>query len=119
MHSNDSSGIGLAEQFRSYNRVFWTGNAMEMFERLSYYGLRTVIPIYMVLSLSEGGIELSHTEKGQIFMWWAAVQSFVPIFTGGYADRYGYKLTVGISIASVDAKPTLAWRPSPQLKNSV
>ena len=31
--------------------------------------------------------------------WWAAVQSFLPVFTGGYADRYGYKLTVGIAIA--------------------
>jgi MFS family permease len=99
MQSNPSSGTSLSEQFRSYNRVFWTGNLMEMFERLSYYGLRTVVPIYMVLSLTEGGLELSHTEKGQVFMWWAAVQSFVPIFTGGYADKYGYKKTVGISIA--------------------
>ena len=60
-------------------------------------GLRTVVPIYMVLSFEEGGPQLSHEQKGIIFAVWALVQSFVPIFTGGFADRYGYKLNIAIS----------------------
>ena len=31
-------------------------------------------------------------------MWWAIVQSLVPMFSGGFADRYGYKKTITVSI---------------------
>ncbi|HEX9794920.1 MAG TPA: MFS transporter [Planctomycetota bacterium] len=77
--------------------VFWIANWMELVERFAYYGLRTVVPIYMVLAYEEGGPQFSHEQKGTIFMIWALVQSFVPIFTGGFADRYGYKLNIAIS----------------------
>jgi dipeptide/tripeptide permease len=90
---------GLGRQLASFNLVFWIANIMEMVERLSYYGLRTVVPIYMVLSVTQGGPEFSHVQKGSIFATWAAIQSALPIITGGYADRYGYKLTVAVSIA--------------------
>ncbi len=90
---------GLLKQLVGYSFSFWIANIVEMFERLAYYGLRTVLPVYMVLSIDQGGPEFSHIQKGAIFAWWAAVQSGVPVFTGGYADRYGYKLTVAISIA--------------------
>ncbi len=89
----------LGAQLGSLDRVYWIANAMEMIERFAYYGLRTVVPIYMVLSVQQGGPEFDHVQKGTIFSIWAAIQSFVPIFTGGYADRYGYKLTVGWAIA--------------------
>ncbi len=94
-----SSSASLGAQLASFSGVFWISNTMEMLERLAYYGLRTVLPIYMVLSLEEGGPQFDHVQKGMIYAWWAAVQSGVPVFTGGYADRYGYKLTVAISIA--------------------
>ena len=93
------SSASLGAQLQSFSRVFWVANTMEMLERLAYYGLRTVLPIYMVLSLEEGGPQFDHVQKGLIYAWWAAVQSGVPVFTGGYADRYGYKLTVAIAIA--------------------
>ena len=93
------SQASLREQLLSFNKVFWIANTIEMFERLAYYGLRTVIPIYMVLALESSGPQFDHIQKGSIFAWWALVQSGVPILTGGFADRYGYKLTVGISIA--------------------
>ena len=32
--------------------------------------------------------------KGEIFALWAIVQSFVPILSGGFADRYGYKINI-------------------------
>jgi len=96
---NDASTLSLGQQFAQLSRVFWIANTMEMVERLAYYGLRTVLPIYMVLSVAQGGPEFDHVQKGQIFAWWAAMQSFLPVFTGGYADRYGYKLTVAVAIA--------------------
>lgn len=99
---NDSvpeSQDGLLTQMKSFNAVYWISNCMEMFERLAYYGLRTVLPIYLVLSVEQGGPEFDHIQKGSIYAWWALVQSGLPVFTGGYADRYGYKLTVAVAIA--------------------
>jgi dipeptide/tripeptide permease len=96
---NQTSTASLRSQLGTFGRTFWVANTIEMFERLAYYGLRTVLPIYMVLSIEEGGPQFDHVQKGLIFGWWALVQSMIPVFTGGYADRYGYKLTVGISIA--------------------
>ena len=97
--SDADANIGIGRQIGSLDRVYWIANWMEMFERLAYYGLRTVIPLYMVLSVEQGGPQFDHNQKGQIFAVWAAIQSFVPIFTGGYADRYGYKFTVAAAIA--------------------
>lgn len=91
--------LGLFEQIRAFNKVYWIANVMEMFERLAYYGLRTVLPVYMVLSVEAGGPQFDHIQKGSIYAWWALVQSGLPVFTGGYADKYGYKLTVAVAIA--------------------
>jgi proton-dependent oligopeptide transporter, POT family len=89
--------MGLKDQLKSFNRIFWIGNLIEMVERLAYYGLRVVVPLYIVLAIEEGGPQFSQTQKGMIFAIWAAIQSFVPILTGGYADKFGYKLTVAVS----------------------
>ena len=71
---------------------------MEMIERLAYYGVRVVIPIYLAQADEIGGLHFSQTEKGFIFMWWALVQSALPVFTGGFADRYGYKQQIVLAI---------------------
>ncbi len=93
------SQVPLSAQFASFNRVFWIANTIEMLERLAYYGLRTVLPIYLVLAVESGGPQFDHIQKGALFGWWALVQTMIPVVTGGYADRYGYKRTVGVSIA--------------------
>ena len=93
--------LGLREQLRLLfaSKVFNRANFMEILERLAYYGLRTVVPIYMVLSVEQGGPQFNHLQKGAVFAWWALVQSMVPVFSGGFADRYGYKATVAVAIA--------------------
>ncbi|MFT5358893.1 MAG: dipeptide/tripeptide permease [Polyangiales bacterium] len=87
----------FSEQIRSFGRTFWIANWMELIERFAYYGVRVVLPVYMVLAISEGGPELTHVQKGSIYALWAVVQSFIPIFTGGLADRYGFKLNIAIA----------------------
>ena len=77
--------------------VFWIANWMEVVERFAYYGLRTVLPLFMVLAYEDGGPQFDHVQKGHIFLWWAMIQSFLPVFTGGFADRYGYKINIAIS----------------------
>jgi dipeptide/tripeptide permease len=80
------------------SRSFNLSNLIEVLERLAYYGLRTVLPIYMVLAVEVGGPQFDHVQKGFVYGWWALIQSLVPIMSGGFADRFGYKKTVGISI---------------------
>ncbi len=89
---------GLLGQIRSFGRAFWAVNVMELIERWAYYGVRTVLSIYIVDAVARGGLEFTHIQKGTIYAWWAVIQSLLPLFTGGFADRYGYKSTVAFSI---------------------
>ncbi len=90
---------GPVEQLRSLPWAFWMVNAMEMLERLAYYGVRVVIPIYIAQADEVHGLHFTQSQKGTIFMLWALVQTGVPVFSGGFADRYGYKRTIAVSIA--------------------
>jgi POT family proton-dependent oligopeptide transporter len=96
---NSEKAPGLIAQIRGFQRAFWMVNTMEMLERLAYYGVRVVIPIYIAQADEPGGLLFTQTEKGYIFLWWALVQSLVPVFSGGFADRYGYKRTIAFSIS--------------------
>lgn len=89
---------GLIAQIRSFDTVFWICIWMELMERMAYYGVRLVVPVYMVLAPSEGGPGLSHTEKGTVLAAWAAMQSWLPTFSGGLSDRYGYKRTLAVAV---------------------
>jgi len=89
---------GFFAQLAHFPRAFWMVNIMEMLERLAYYGVRVVIPIYIAQADEIGGLHFTQTQKGDIFFWWALVQTGVPVFSGGIADRYGYKRTIFFSI---------------------
>lgn len=91
--------MGFIQQTRELPWSFWVVNIMEMIERLAYYGVRVVIPIYIAQADEIGGLHFTQTDKGMIFFAWALVQSILPMFTGGFADRYGYKNQIVISIA--------------------
>ncbi|MBN2489669.1 MAG: MFS transporter [Planctomycetes bacterium] len=76
---------------RAFGQAYWMLNSIEMFERLAYFGIRAVVPLYIMQATEPGGLHLSAVNKGVIYMWWAILQSWLPMFTGGIADRYGYK----------------------------
>lgn len=77
--------------------IYWVANWMELVERFAYYGVRVVLPVLMVKAVELGGPEFDHIQKGTIYAVWALVQSFVPIFTGGFADRFGYKANIAVA----------------------
>nr|MCU0875274.1 MFS transporter [Pirellulaceae bacterium] len=83
---------------RGFGRDFWVLNTIEMWERLAYYNLRVMAPIYIMQADNPGGLHLTAADKGAIYAWWAAFQSLLPIVTGGYADRFGYKRTLAFAI---------------------
>jgi len=84
-------------QLRSFTGLYWVANWMELIERFAYYGVRVVLPVFMVAAFEQGGPEFDHVQKGTIYGVWALVQSFVPIFSGPFADRYGYKANIAVS----------------------
>jgi dipeptide/tripeptide permease len=84
-----------------FPRSFWMLNVIEMWERLAYYNLRVMAPIYIMQADDPGGLHLTAADKGTIYAWWAIFQSLLPILTGGIADRYGYKKTMGFSIFTI------------------
>lgn len=93
----DVKQLGLVASIVSLGYVFWVVGAMEMVERLAYYGVRAVAGLYAKSPVSEGGLGISPTQFGAILMVWSGFQGTIPIFVGGLADRYGYKLMIGIS----------------------
>lgn len=96
-NESELSTIPFSQQLRSFGTVYWIANWMELVERFAYYGVRVVLPVFMVAAFEQGGPELTQIQKGNIYAVWAVVQSFIPILSGGFADRYGYKLNIALS----------------------
>ncbi len=91
---DDVQQLGLFAAIASLSYVFWVVGAMEMVERLAYYGVKAVAALYATDPISKGGLGVTAGEFGWLLMLWAMVQSVLPIFTGGLSDRFGYKLTI-------------------------
>ncbi len=90
----DVKQLGFWASIASLSYVFWICGGMEMVERLAYYGARMVSGLYATDAASNGGLGITETELGTIFLAWAVVQTWVPVFTGGISDRIGYKETI-------------------------
>jgi len=86
-----AASVNTHSHHRAFGRAYWMLNSIEMFERLAYFGIRSVVPLYIMQATEPGGLHLTALHKGWIYMWWAILQSWLPLFTGGIADRYGYK----------------------------
>lgn len=97
MQGDERSKESFWTQVKSFGGVYWIANWIELVERFAYYGVRVVLPVFMVLAAGDGGPQLDHRQKGTIFAVWAIVQSFVPILSGGFADRYGYKINIALA----------------------
>ncbi len=76
---------------RSFPGVFWVANVMELFERAAYYGLNSVLAIYLTNSLVDGGLGFSEQSVGFLQGLIYALTYIVPILGGALADRYGYR----------------------------
>ena len=67
---------------------------MEFFERGSYYGVMSVLSVYLVLSTKDGGLGFSKESVGVIKSTITPLLYLLPIISGAIADRYGYKKTL-------------------------
>ncbi len=85
--------------FLGFTIGYWMLNSIEMFERLAYYMVRSVVALYIMQADDPSGLHFTAAQKGTIYLVWFAFQSVLPTFTGGYADRYGYKKTLFFAVS--------------------
>lgn len=81
-----------------YTRAFWTANTAEMLERMAYYAVFIVITLYLSNTLGFSDIEaslISGLFSGGLYL--------LPMFTGAFADKIGYRksIIVAFSLLSI------------------
>jgi len=76
---------------RSFPRNFWTVIIMEFFERGSYYGVMSVLSVYLVMNVNDGGLGFSKESVGVIKSTITPLLYLLPILSGAIADRFGYR----------------------------
>lgn len=83
---------------KSFSRTFWVANCVEMLERMAYYGVFIVLTIYLSNILGFNDFEasiISGLFSGGLYL--------LPIFTGAYADKIGFRnsMLVAFSLLTV------------------
>jgi dipeptide/tripeptide permease len=74
-----------------FPKVFWVANGIEVLERFAYYGIYMGFGIYLQqLGYSKGDLGIIQS----IFL---ALSYLVPLFSGTFADKYGFKKVLMIS----------------------
>ena len=76
---------------RDFSRTFWIANVMELFERAAYYGLMSVLAIYLTNKIADGGLGFTESAVGFLQSIVYAATYVIPILGGALADRYGYR----------------------------
>ncbi len=64
---------------------------MELFERWAYYGMFTVLSVYLTDPISKGGLGFSQEQRGVMQAVVTGVLYLLPILGGAIADRFGYR----------------------------
>jgi len=70
---------------------------MEFFERGSYYGVMSVLSVYLILDINQGGLGFSKESVGVIKSVITPLLYFLPILSGAIADQFGYRKTLMFS----------------------
>jgi len=81
---------------------------MEFFERGSYYGLMSVLSVYMVDEVVNGGLGFTKTDAGIINSTFRPVLYFLPIVAGALADRFGYRRSLLVAFTFLSMGYALA-----------
>jgi len=78
-------------QRTAFPPVFWVANLIEVLERFAYYGIYFGFGIYMEY------LGYSRAQLGIIQSLFLAISYFVPVISGTFADRFGFKKVLIIS----------------------
>jgi len=91
----------FSQTIKSFSPTFWVANFLQIMERGAWFGIFSLLGLYLVASTDEGGLGLSHIEKGNILANVTAIQFFLPLFFGVIADRIGYKISLIIAFVII------------------
>lgn len=75
-----------------FSPAFWTANVAEMLERTAYYAIFVAITLYLSNILGFNDFEAALISGG-----FSAMMYLLPIFSGAYADRIGYRKSMIIA----------------------
>lgn len=75
----------------SFPTVFWVANSVEVLERFAYYGIYMGFGIYMEY------LGYSKAQLGIVQSIFLLFSYAIPIFSGTFADRYGFKKVLIVS----------------------
>jgi len=89
----------MKKGFGSFGKSFWTAITMEFFERGSYYGVMSVLSVYLVMSIDHGGLGFTKEKVGIIKSIITPLLYILPIVAGAIADRFGYRKTLFFAFA--------------------
>ena len=114
---NAETKRSFVAQVRRLPANFWFANIMETFERLAFFGVRAIAPLYLVATGSQNGLGLDYAQKGIIYSIWALLQCLVPMISGGYTERYGYRKSLAVAflinilgyLGMAQSKPIADW----------
>jgi proton-dependent oligopeptide transporter, POT family len=95
--------IAPAQPRSGFPPTFWLANVMELFERAAYYGMNSVLAIYLTSSVANGGIGASVEAVGFLQGIIYAATYVLPILGGALADRYGYRRMLMVAFSFLAA----------------
>jgi dipeptide/tripeptide permease len=81
-------------RLKDFPKTYWVVILFEFFERGSYYGMMSILSVYMTdqLGFSKEGVGLIKSTIQPLLY-------FLPIFSGAVADRMGYRRTLMVAFA--------------------
>ena len=83
---------------KGFSKAFWVSNTVELFERMAYYAVFIVLTIYLSNILGFNDFEASMISglfSGGLYL--------LPIFTGAYADKIGFRKSMIIAFSLLSA----------------
>ena len=72
----------------AHPRGLYTLFFTEMWERMSYYGMRGILVLFMTAAISEGGLEIDAVSASAIYGIYSASVYMVALIGGWVADRH-------------------------------
>ncbi|MBK9291636.1 MAG: MFS transporter [Bacteroidetes bacterium] len=94
---------GKKSGFGSFTKNYWIAILMEFFERGSYYGVMSVLSVYLVMGPGDGGLGFSKESVGVIKSTITPLLYLLPILAGALADRFGYRRLLMLAFALMSA----------------
>lgn len=103
MATQSATSINERKGFLGFPLNYWIVIFFEFMERGSYYGLMSVLSVYLVMSPDQGGCGFSKMGVGWIKGTITPLLYLLPIASGALADRFGYRraLMVAFSLLGI------------------